>query len=167
MLSSSRNQRHPLTLALVCCTLLLGFAALADLAMARDQTTIFLPFKVNAADAPSIAGTADKALEREVQAKGMKMLSRGQAEKLVDYNGTWPPPTAALAKVAESANADYVVIGSLNKLGNRISVDCAIVDVLAPKAPYSAFREADSLEGLGKVTGEIVEGTSCWLRGFV
>jgi len=156
MPSTSRIRRTPLPLALLFCSLLFGALAVPGVSMALEQSTIFLPFKINAPDVAAVAGPADKALEREAMAKGMKMMPRGQAEKLVDYKGAWPPPTAALTKVAESAGADYVVIGSLNKLGNRISVDCAIVDVLAPKAPYSAFREADSIEGLGKVTGEVV-----------
>ena len=156
MPSTSRTRRTPLALALLSCALLFGVLALPGVSMALEQKTLFLPFKINAPDAAAITGPADKALEREAMAKGMKMMPRGQAEKLVNYNGAWPPSTAALGKAVESVGADYVVIGSLNKLGNRISVDCAIIDVLAPKAPYSAFREADSIEGLGKVTGEIV-----------
>jgi outer membrane protein insertion porin family len=156
MPSISRIRRTPLALTLLFYALLLGVLVVPSSSVAREQSTIFLPFKINAPDAAAVAGPADKALEREAVAKGMKMMPRGQAEKLVDYRGTWPPSAAALGKVAESGGADYVVIGSLNKLGNRISVDCAIIDVLAPKAPYSTFREADSLEGLGKVTGEIV-----------
>jgi outer membrane protein insertion porin family len=135
---------------------LFGVLALPAGSLARESNTVFLPFKINAPDTAAVTGVADKALEREAGAKGMKMMPRGQAEKLVDYKGAWPPPAPVLAKVAESAGAGYVVIGSLNKLGSRISVDCAIVDVLAPKTPYSAFKEADSLEGLNKVTGEIV-----------
>jgi outer membrane protein insertion porin family len=124
--------------------------------VAAGRDTLFLPFKINAPDAATVAGSVDKTLQQEVVAKGMKMMPRSQAEKLVDYTGAWPPPAAALTKVAESAGADFVVIGSLNKLGNRISLDSAIIDVLAPKAPYSAFREADSFDSLGRVTGEIV-----------
>ncbi len=156
MPSTSRTRRTPLALALLSCALLLGVLALPGVSMALEQKTLFLPFKINAPDAAAVTGPADKALEREAMAKGMKMMPRSQAEKLVNYNGAWPPSTATLGKAVESVGADYVVIGSLNKLGNRISVDCAIIDVLAPKAPYSAFREADSIEGLGKVTGEIV-----------
>ena len=89
-------------------------------------------------------------------AKKLTMMPRSQAEKLVDYNGAWPPPASKLNAIAEAASAHYIVIGSLNKLGDRISVDCTIIDVLAPKAPHSAFREADSIKGLEKVTGEIV-----------
>jgi len=156
MPSISQIRRTPLAFALLFYALLLGVLVVPSSSMALEQSTIFLPFKINAPDAATVTGPADKALEREAMAKGMKMMPRAQAEKLVDYRGTWPPTAAALSKVAESGGADYVVIGSLNKLGNRISVDCAIIDVLAPKAPYSTFREADSLEGLGKVTGEIV-----------
>lgn len=155
MPSTSRFHRSSLVLMLVLCTLV-GMLAHPGGALARDRNTLFLPFKINAPDAAAVTGPADKALEREAAAKGMKMMPRSQAEKVVNYGGTWPPPTAALSKAAESTGADYVVVGSLNKLGNRISVDCAIIDLLAPKAPYSAFREADSLDGLGKVTGEIV-----------
>lgn len=153
---TSSTVRRPLIVALLSIAMLLACLVVSGPAGARERTTVFLPFKINAPDAAAVVGPADKALEREVTAKGMRMMPRAQAEKLVDYKGAWPPSPAVLGKVADSAGADYVVVGSLNKLGNRISVDCAIVDVLAPKAPHSAFREADSLEGLGKVTGEIV-----------
>ena len=156
MKSTSRTLRPHVLLVLLFCGVLFGALAVPTGSPARESSAIFLPFKINAPDTAAVAGPADKALEREAMTKGMRMMARAQAEKLVDYKGAWPPPTAALARVAESTGAGYVAIGSLNKLGSRISVDCAIVDILAPNAPYSAFREADSLEGLGKVTGEIV-----------
>lgn len=154
MLSTSRI-RHTSTFALLC-ALLLGTLCLPSLSLAGGQGAVFLPFKINAPDASALAGTADKILEREAAAKGMKMMPRSQAEKLVDYRGAWPPSAAVLSKVAGVAGADYVAIGSVNKLGNRISVDCSVTDVLAPKTPYSTFREADSPEGLGRITGEVV-----------
>lgn len=157
MQSTSRTRCISLTFSVLFCALLFNIVALfPTISMALEHNTTFLPFKINAPDASNLAGKADKALEQEVTAKGVTMMSRSQAEKLVDYNGAWPPPAAKLSAIAEAAHADYIVIGSLNKLGNRISVDCAIYDVLAPKAPHSAFREAESLEGLGKVTGEVV-----------
>lgn len=125
-------------------------------AFALEHNTLFLPFKINAPDAANVAVAADKALEQEVMGKGMKMLPRSQAEKVVSYGGPWPPAAASLVKVAESAGADYVVVGSLNKLGNRISIDCAVVDMLAPRSPYTTFREADSINDLPRVTGDVV-----------
>ena len=66
------------------------------------------------------------------------------------------PPRPALIQLAESSGADYVVVGSVNALGNRISVDCSIIDILAPQAPYSAFREAHAIEELPRLTGDMV-----------
>lgn len=156
MMSTSRILRPHSALALFLCGVLLAVLALPAGSLARQSGTVFLPFKINAPDPATVTGPVDKALEREAMAKGMKMMPRSQAEKLVDYKGAWPPSSAALARVAESAGAGYVAIGSFNKLGNRISVDCTIVDILAPKAPYSTYKEADSPEALGKVTGEVV-----------
>jgi len=157
MLSTSRIRRTPLTFPVLLCALLFScIAFFPGASLALEQNTTFLPFKINAPDAANLAGMADKALEQEVTAKKMTVMPRSQAEKLVDYNGVWPPPASKLNAIAEAAGADYIVIGSLNKLGDRISVDCAIFDVLAPKAPHSAFREAESIKGLEKVTGEIV-----------
>jgi len=141
---------------MLCALLLNAIAFFPGTSLAVEKNTTFLPFKINAPDASQLAGMADKALEQEVASKKLTMMPRGQAEKMVDYNGAWPPPVAKLNAIAEAAHADYIVIGSVNKLGDRISVDCSIFDVLAPKAPHSAFREADSVKGLDKVTGEIV-----------
>lgn len=156
-MSSTSPSRRPLfSLALFLTFALFPLCTMPTLTMAVERSTVFLPFKINAPDSTTLVSPVDKALEREVLAKGMQIIPRAQAEQLVDYKGAWPPSAAALAKIVKASNAGYVVIGSLNKLGSRISVDCAIVDVLAPKTPYSAFREANSLEGLPKVTAEIV-----------
>jgi outer membrane protein insertion porin family len=135
---------------------LICIACSPGVASALENNTLFLPFKINAPDVANTAVVADRALEQEVLAKGMRMIPRTQAEKAVNYGGVWPPSSAALARVAEASGADYVVVGSLNKLGNRISVDCSIIDVLAPQAPYSAFREANSLNELPRISSDIV-----------
>lgn len=157
MQSTSNKRSAYQTCSLVLCAVVLGCLACSpSVALALEHSTLFLPFKINTPDAANTAALADKALEQEVVAKGMKMMTRAQAEKSIGYGGVWPPAAASLVRVAESAGADYVVVGSVNKLGNRVSIDCAIVDVLAPQAPYSAFREADSLDGLPRISGDIV-----------
>ncbi|MBM9538383.1 outer membrane protein assembly factor BamA [Desulfobulbus alkaliphilus] len=123
---------------------------------ALEANTVFLPFRVNAPDAAALAATADRILERETAAKGQRMLSRGEAEQLIQYEDVWPPPVPVLETIAERAGVNYVVVGSLTRLGNLISLDCAVYDMLAPTVPYSAFREAESLEELGRITEEIV-----------
>ena len=157
MLSTSKKRSAYQTFSLVLCAVVLSCLAGSPRgALALEHSTLFLPFKINTPDAATTATVADKALEQEVAAKGMKMMSRAQAERVVGYGGAWPPAAATLARVAESAGADYVVVGSVNKLGNRVSVDCSIIDVLAPQAPYSTYREADSLSQLPRLSGDIV-----------
>jgi len=154
--TSKKRSAYQAFLFVLCAVVLSCLACSPRVALALEHSTLFLPFKINTPDAANTAILADKALAQEVAAKGMKMMSRSQAEKVVGYGGAWPPATAALVRVAESTGVDYVVVGSLNKLGNRISVDSSIIDVLAPQAPYSAFREADSISELPRLSGDIV-----------
>lgn len=133
-----------------------GLLSQAQPAQALEGNTIFLPFKINASEQSQLANSADKALELEAKAKGMNMLSRTEAQRHVNYAGTWPPPRAALEAVAQAAGADYVGVGSITQLGRRISVDAAIFDAVSSKAPHSAYRVGESAQELQKLTGEIM-----------
>ena len=66
-----------------------------------ERNTAFLPFKINAPDAAALVAPADAALVREVAAKGLTMVNRAEAERLVAYDGPWPPPAAAISRVAD------------------------------------------------------------------
>ena len=157
MLPTSHPRCMPQAVSAAFCALLLCLlVCVPGGALAVEQNTAFLPFKINAPDGAGLVATADAALAREVAAKGLTLVDRAEAQRLVAYDGPWPPPAAAINRIADATGADYVVVGSLNKVGQQISVDCAIYDVLAPTVPHSAFREAESLEGLNRVTGEIV-----------
>ncbi|MGI6656498.1 MAG: outer membrane protein assembly factor BamA [Desulfobulbus sp.] len=142
-----------LTLHILVLTLLVFSPGLL---LAASQNTVFLPLKINTPGAAGVAGSADAALTRAAAAKGMRMLPRKQAEQLVNYAGAWPPPASVLAKAASSVGARYIAVGSLNKLGSRISVDGALIDALSPQTSHTAFRETDSLAGLNQVTEEMV-----------
>ncbi|MCI5218640.1 MAG: outer membrane protein assembly factor BamA, partial [Candidatus Electrothrix sp. LOE2] len=84
--------------------------------------------------------------------KDLVMLSRLEAEELVDYNGPWPPSAAALTKAAESAGLDYVAVGSLTMLGEHISVDMQVIDLLnAAETPHATYREGTSLDEVHSV----------------
>ena len=112
------------------------------LAQALERNTVFLPFKINAGDSSQSALTeaADKTLSLEAKAKNIKVLSRAEAQKIVNYEGAWPPPRAALAAVAQATGASHVGLGSVTQLGRRISVDAAIFDGSSTGAPRTAYR---------------------------
>ncbi|RWX50973.1 outer membrane protein insertion porin family, partial [Candidatus Electrothrix marina] len=127
------------------------FFAAAGTALAIEQNTVFLPLKINAENSETVAQRVDIAFEGALRDKDIIMLSRLEAEHLVDYNGPWPPTAATLTKVAESAGLDYVAVGSLTMLGEHISVDMQIIDLLKPETPHSSYREGTSLSEVHSV----------------
>ena len=159
---------NPLS-GLVSVAFLLLFIFLAvNSASAIEQNTVFLPLKINAQNRKTIAQRVDIALEGALRNKGLIMLSRFEAEGMVNYNGPWPPSTASLTKVAEQAEMDYVAVGSLTLLGEHISVDMQVIDLLKPKMPYSSFREGTSLANIHSVLkGTLVDVLSYTNRNFI
>ncbi|MCI5225255.1 MAG: outer membrane protein assembly factor BamA [Candidatus Electrothrix sp. AX2] len=148
--------------------LLLFIFLAVNSASAIEQNTVFLPLKINAQNRKTIAQRVDIALEGALRNKGFVMLSRFEAEGMVNYNGPWPPSTASLTKVAEQAEMDYVAVGSLTLLGEHISVDMQVIDLLKPKMPYSSFREGTSLADIHSVLkGTLVDVLSYTNRNFI
>jgi len=151
-------------------TLLLFCFALpaAATTMTREQNTVFLPFKINAQDRAELAEKADQALASALSGRSLTMLNRAEAQKLVDYQGHWPPSPATLAKVADKSGLDYVAVGSLTRIGNRISLDIAVYDVLSPEALHTSFQEADSVEQLALVIDQSLEDILAYTsRNFI
>lgn len=159
---TSRNRLRHVPLAII--TLLISVLTLAAslTVSAAEQNTAFLPLKINAENSSQVARQVDSALEAALAGKGFAMLSRVKAEKLVDYKGTWPPPASVLTRVADTAGFDYVAVGSLTMIGDQISVDMRVFDVLDPAAPHSSYRDGASLAEIDSV----LEGTLVDILGF-
>ncbi|MCW5210527.1 outer membrane protein assembly factor BamA, partial [Desulfobulbus sp. N3] len=140
----------------------------AGTASAIEQNTVFLPLKINAENRETVGQRVDVAFDKALRDKDIVMLSRLEAEQLVDYNGPWPPSTAALTKVAESAGLDYVAVGSLTMLGEHISVDMQVIDLLKPETPHSSYREGTSLSEVHSVLkNSLVDVLSYTNRNFI
>ncbi|MCI5122730.1 MAG: outer membrane protein assembly factor BamA, partial [Candidatus Electrothrix sp. AUS4] len=142
--------------------------ALANTASALEQNTVFLPLKINAENSASVGQRVDLALEGALRDKGMTMLSRLEATEQIDYSGPWPPSVAVLTKVAENAGLDYVAVGSLTMLGEHISLDMQVIDLLKPETPHSSFREGNSLSEIHAVLNDtLVDILSYSNRNFI
>ena len=139
----------------------------APSAMAIEQNTAFIPFKINAPNPDSVRVPADKALEKSLTERNYMPMSRNKANSLVNYKGTWPPPAKIINQLSEKTGYDYIAIGSLTQLGDRYSLDFSVFDALQPGSPYSYFRETDSLEDLSRIISEVVaEAVSFANRSF-
>ncbi|WP_028585045.1 outer membrane protein assembly factor BamA [Desulfogranum mediterraneum] len=134
---------------------------------AMEQNTVFLPLKINSPDPQRLTAAADTALEEALAEQGYQAISRSEAARVVDYRKSWPPGAAVLRSLAKTTDADYVAVGSLTQLGASYSLDYAVFDLLQPGAPYTSFRESDSLEDLRRLLSEAVgEAMSYANRSF-
>ncbi|MCI5144051.1 MAG: outer membrane protein assembly factor BamA [Candidatus Electrothrix sp. AR3] len=135
---------------------------------AAEQNTVFLPLKINAEESVTLTEQVDDALKAVLAEKGFTLLSRIEAEKLIDYNGAWPPPVSVLSKAVESRGLDYAAVGSLTTIGGRISVDIQIIDLLEPKKSKSSYREgASSAELHAALKGILVDILSYTSREMI
>ncbi len=142
----------PALFFLLCLVALMG----PDPALAIQQNTGFLPFKINSSRPGELQQQADEALAKALASKNFSMISRKQARSLIDYSGPWPPSAAALRRVADKTGYDYIALGSLTRVGQGIEVDMMVVDVLNPQAKPEIFQETSLTGGLEKVTDNAV-----------
>lgn len=133
----------------------------ASPAISAEQDTTYLPLKINSQQgAEKLTAQADTYLEEALVSNGKLLLARSKAESLVDYKGTWPPTIGQLQKVAESSGVDNVAAGSLTFVGNQISIDIKLFDILSPNTPRYYFKDGltvDSLrEGIAGIVSDIL-----------
>lgn len=67
--------------------------------------------------------------------------------------------------LGRALNLDYVIIGSLTKLGRRISLDARIVDTLALKKTVAVFVQESELEKLMAATEKLARGITIKISG--
>ncbi len=114
---------------------------LAASTQAAEQNTAFVPFKINAQDSKSLALKADQLLQQELDARQFRMMSRQEAEALLDYTGTWPPEQKTLERIAAQTGFAYVAIGTLTRIGDLLSIDTQVFDMLSPGATHASYRD--------------------------
>ena len=83
------------------------------------------------------------------------MVERDKAKQMLNYNGAWPPATKELHDLAQKTGHDYVAVGSVTAIGEQVSVDYNIYDLLSASAPKSYYRHGESLKNLASVMEEI------------
>ncbi len=125
-------------------------------AMAVEQNTTFLPAKINSADNISALTTqVDQALAAALASQGFSMLERSQAMQLLNYQGSWPPAITELQALSQKTGQDYVAVGSVTAIGEQISIDYKVYDLLEGAAPQSYYRQGESLSNLTSIMTEI------------
>jgi outer membrane protein insertion porin family len=134
----------------------------------EKPNTIILPLKINTlSDKESLTQTVDKAFINATTSipagqSIFKLLSRPDAESAFDYSASWPPDLETLKTFgAENApNVTYIAAGSLTKLGDTISIDIRVFDLLDPSAQtfyyFDGHDLADIDQSLNKLSKDIL-----------
>jgi len=143
-------------------TLLLIAAPLVSRA-AEKPNTLVLPFKINTpTDKASLTQTIDAALTKALAADAahvqtFRMIPRSEAENIFDYTAAWPPPYYALHRFGTETAADhnYMAVGSVTLLGNTISIDIKVYDLLDPSSQTFYYLDDQDLENVDRSMNKI------------
>jgi outer membrane protein insertion porin family len=148
----------PAVLAPAFCLALLFFLLfIASPVLAGNAKTNFLPLKINSPDpAANLQQKADSDLQSALEQTNITLLFRDEAEKLANYQGSWPPPLKAIQDIAAKTESDNLIAGNLTQIGNQISVDIKLYDQLSPGTPIYYFQTSDSPDGLRAAFDKIV-----------
>jgi outer membrane protein insertion porin family len=133
-------------------------------ALASRGKTAFLPLAVNSPEEPQrYEVAADAALAQVLTGRELVLLDREEAKKLADYGGAWPPSVTTLQEIAEKSGYDNLAVGHLTMIGEGLSVDIKLFDLLAPADPTFYFQTAETLAGLDGALNQIVAGIEEYL----
>jgi outer membrane protein insertion porin family len=142
----------------------LVLAAPLSVAAAEKPNTLVLPLKINTqADVPGLTRAADGALEDALAADPARtqtftLVPRPEAEKTFDYAVAWPPSHEALLQFGKdrAAAATYVAAGSLTRLGETISIDIKVYDMLDPSSQTYYYLDGQALDNIEQAVDRIV-----------
>ena len=138
-------------------------ASLYQTADAAEQNTAYLPLQIIAPQPDkSFEAQVDSTMEAALSQHEVTMMSRQSANLLVDYK-TWPPTPETLEQVAAKTGHDNVAAGTLTIIGEQLSIDIKVFDILDPSHPKYFFQEADSIASLNTVIAEILQQ----VKGYV
>lgn len=146
--------------------LLLGlvFLLLPGSLAARQQKTLFVPLKINAASPAALEKFTDNLLINSDQADSFVILTREEAGKYFDYTSVWPPRQKVLARLTNEMDGAYTVFGTITRLGERYSVDLFVYDHLTGKSAHSSYREAKTEADLGLTLRETLNDVYIYTR---
>jgi outer membrane protein insertion porin family len=135
-----------------------GLACGADLV-----TTLFLPLKIHAAvDFVALQELADKTVATTLQDRGVEtsdyfLLPRTEAEKHIDYQGAFPPSFETIQALStKTGQPRYVAAGSLTRIGQKISIDVKLFDLLTPSASTYYYQDGKTIETFARAMDNLI-----------
>jgi outer membrane protein insertion porin family len=116
--------------------------------MAQSGKVLVLPFEINAADAlQSVQASLPRILADKLKAAGVSATAEG---------GKAVAGADAARRLAAGARTEYVVFGSISKVGEGLSLDARVARA-AGGEPVAVFASAKSVVGLDAAAAELAD----------
>jgi outer membrane protein insertion porin family len=149
---------------LLCACIL--FIAVPLLSHAIEKpNTIILPLKINTStDKENLTRTVDTAFFGAITAtpaaqNNFLVLSRSDAESAFEYTASWPPALESLQEFSAKTASEltYVAAGSLTKLGDTVSIDIKVYNLLDPSSQTFYYLEGQDLKNIDQAMNKITK----------
>jgi outer membrane protein insertion porin family len=156
---------HLLSLLVLCLTAFAFFTAGPTQAgHAHNPITMVLPLKINTPlDETGLTKKSDIAAKKAIEANNTRqqafmIMDRQQAEETFNYQQSWPPSINELQAFASESgtSASYIAAGSITRLGDTVSIDIKVYDLLDPSSPTFYYLDGKNLAELEKSLDTIV-----------
>ena len=129
-----------------------------------EQNTAYLPLHVIAPQVDkSFITQVDTAMESVLARHELIMEDRSSVQTMVEKD-QWPPTLDTLEKIANTTGHDNVAAGTLTVIGNQISVDFKVFDLLDPSHPKYFFQESSSIASLDVVLSDVLGQVNNYVR---
>ncbi len=168
-MKSNRNRHfsnHSFTLMkALCMSLLTGLLiTIYQPVCGAEQNTTYLPLHVIAPQVDeSFLAQVDAAMEAALGAEELIMIDRPTAQAMVGQK-QWPPPIKTLESVATTTGHDNVAAGTLTVIGNQISLDFKVFDLLDPSHPKYFFQESSSIASLDVILSDVLGQVNAYVN---
>lgn len=130
------------------CLLLLA-VLLASVSVAGAKTLAVIPFTIHAqGDLSYLAdGTASMLGTRLAAGAGLAVIDPARVRKQAATAGR-PLDRSAATAIGQTLKADYIIYGSITRLGDQFSLDAEVIDISGDTPPTAVYQQAASLGGV-------------------
>ena len=116
-----------------------------------SKRIVVLPFKIYSRENSSyLQAQIPKALKKYLEQEGAVIV-----EPVGMKTGRSPLPVSEIRKIGARSGADYVIWGSLTRIGQKFSLDAKMTDSFGEAPPFAYFVEGEHIENLAVTVKEL------------
>jgi outer membrane protein insertion porin family len=134
----------------------------------RPVRVIILPFAIHAPeDLGYLRHELPQVFGNYLHQQGAEIVDHQQIRESLPETGL--PEIEAIRSIAQKADAQFVLFGSLTRIGDRFSLDASLLEVMSKEPPVRSFTEGQGIENLLGAVKQLADkiGTKLFGRQIV